>query len=58
MLSRLLLLKNKTCCGNGCLMCPYEPKHSQNSSIVRLEVIKVCNSEELKVINDLLSIPK
>ncbi len=52
MLSRLLLLKNKMCCGHGCFMCPYQPKHSQNSSIIRSEVIKVCNDEELQVINE------
>ena len=51
MLSRLFLLKNKKCCGEGCLMCPYEPKHFQNSVIIRKEVIKVCSKEELGAIN-------
>ena len=36
----------------GCLMCPYEPKHFQNSGIIRKEVIKDCSEEELFVINN------
>ena len=52
MLSRLFLLKNKKCCGEGCLMCPYEPKHFENSSIIRKEVLSICSKEELKVISD------
>ena len=52
MLSRLFLLKNKKCCGKGCFMCPYEPKHFQNSGIIRTEVIKDCSKEELFVINN------
>ena len=52
MLSRLFLLKNKKCCGEGCLMCPYEPKHSQNSKMIRKEVIKVCTEEELRAIKN------
>ena len=39
MLSRLFLLKNKICCGNGCLMCPYEKMHSGKSKKIRAEVI-------------------
>ena len=52
MLSRLLLLKNKKCCGEGCLMCPYEPKHFQNSEIIRTEVMADCTKEELFIINN------
>ena len=51
MLSRLILLKNKKCCGEGCLMCPYEPKHFKNSEIIRKEVINICSEEELDIIN-------
>ena len=51
MLSRLILLKNKKCCGQGCLMCPYNPKHFQDSKTIRKEVIEVCSKEELDVIN-------
>ena len=52
MLSRLILLKNKRCCGEGCLMCPYEPKHFKDSVIIRQEVIDICTKEELEVINE------
>ena len=53
MLARSILLKNKKCCGNGCLMCPYEPKHARNSNIVRKEIIQICSNEELKIIDDM-----
>ena len=52
MLSRLMLLKNKKCCGEGCLMCPYNPKHLKDSSIVREEVMEVSTAEELDIINN------
>ena len=52
MLSRLILLKNKKCCGEGCLKCPYEPKYFQGSEIIRKEVILVCNNEELDIISN------
>ena len=52
MLSRLILLKNKRCWGEGCLMCPYEPKHFKDSVIIRKEVIEICTKEELEVINE------
>ena len=51
MLSRLTLSKNKKCCGRGCLMCPYKPKHFKDSNIIRQEVITLCNKEELDIIN-------
>jgi len=31
MLSKQFLIKRKRCCGNGCLMCPYIPKHTKGS---------------------------
>ena len=31
MLSKEFLLKQKQCCGRGCLMCPYIPKHTKGS---------------------------
>tara|TARA_Y100000768_G_scaffold115930_1_gene85576 strand:- start:344 stop:502 length:159 start_codon:yes stop_codon:yes gene_type:complete len=52
MLSRLILLKNKKCCGEGCLMCPYEPKHFKDSVAIRKEVIQICTKEELEVISN------
>ena len=46
-----MLLKNNQCCGEGCLMCPYEPKHVHSSNIIRKEVIEICTKEELEIIN-------
>ena len=31
MLSKEYLIKQKQCCGRGCLMCPYIPKHTKGS---------------------------
>ena len=39
MLARIFLLKRGKCCGNGCLMCPYEKKHSRGSHKIRKEVL-------------------
>ncbi|MAQ44075.1 MAG: hypothetical protein CMG25_06285 [Candidatus Marinimicrobia bacterium] len=50
MLSRLFLIKNKKCCGNGCLMCPYEPKHLKGSTEIRQEVLKLLSEEELNIV--------
>jgi len=50
MLSRLFLIKNKKCCGSGCLMCPYEPKHLKDSINLRGEVIELFSKEELNII--------
>ena len=52
MLARSILLKNKKCCGNGCMMCPYEPKHINGSTNVRKEIVLVCSSEDLDIIKD------
>ena len=32
MLSREFLLERGYCCGHGCLMCPYEPKHTKGNT--------------------------
>ena len=32
MLSREFLVQRGYCCGNGCLMCPYEPKHTKGNT--------------------------
>lgn len=53
MLSRLILLKNSRCCGEGCLMCPYDPKHVKNSNIIKKEIVEICTEEELDIINKL-----
>ena len=31
-------------------MCPYEPKHLENSIMIRKDVIENCTKEELQVI--------
>ena len=33
MLSREFLLDRGYCCGHGCLMCPYEPKHIKGNTM-------------------------
>ena len=40
MLSRVFLIKQGHCCGNKCLMCPYENMHSGKSTKIRNEVIE------------------
>ena len=32
MLSREFLIERGYCCGHGCLMCPYEPKHTEGNT--------------------------
>ena len=32
MLSREFLVQRGYCCGHGCLMCPYEPKHTKGNT--------------------------
>ena len=39
MLSRVLLIKQGKCCGNECIMCPYEEKHVKESKVIRKEVL-------------------
>ncbi len=34
MLSRIFLIKQRACCGNDCLMCPYYEKHKKGSKII------------------------
>ena len=47
MLSREFLIKQKICCGEGCLMCPYIPKHTKGSTTVKEEpgIDFPCNPE-------------
>jgi len=35
MLSREYLIKQSKCCGEGCLMCPYEPENKKGSTEIR-----------------------
>ena len=36
MLSRDFLVSRGYCCGHGCLMCPYEPKHIKDNTILKV----------------------
>ena len=44
MLSREYLLQRGYCCGHGCLMCPYEPKHKKDNTNLREEFMSKANS--------------
>tara|TARA_B100000579_G_scaffold428443_1_gene438594 strand:+ start:295 stop:492 length:198 start_codon:yes stop_codon:yes gene_type:complete len=39
MLSKVFLIKRGKCCGNRCLLCPYENRHSGESNNLRIDVI-------------------
>ena len=40
MLSKEFLLNQGECCGNGCLMCPYHPKHTEgNTKVMRVGIV-------------------
>ena len=51
MLSKVFLIKQGKCCGNGCLMCPYDNKHSGASSTIRSEVLNSLEPWELEELN-------
>ena len=51
MLSRVFLIKQGKCCGNGCLMCPYNDKHSGTSNTIRDEVLDSLEPWELEELN-------
>ena len=36
MLSKEFLKNRGYCCGHGCLMCPYEPKHTKDNTILKV----------------------
>ena len=36
MLSKDFLTERGYCCGHGCLMCPYEPKHIKDNTILKI----------------------
>ena len=38
MLSKEFLTERGYCCGHGCLMCPYEPKHTEGNTTLRKQV--------------------
>lgn len=47
MLSKEFLLNQGECCGNGCFMCPYEPKHTKGSMSVSYD--RLGSKTEVKV---------
>ena len=51
MLSRVFLIKQGKCCGNCCLMCPYNDKHSGTSNTIRDEVLDSLEPWELEELN-------
>ena len=46
-LSKEFLLSRGLCCGNGCLNCPYSPKHTKDST----EVIKIDDEQKSLPVN-------
>ena len=50
MLSREYLINRGTCCGLGCLMCPYEPKHIKGVTKVMRKLIN-CFKEPLGTVS-------
>jgi len=45
MLSRQFLVDRGYCCGHGCLMCPYIPKHIKGNTFMRKNILIVCALE-------------
>ena len=41
MLSREFLIERGYCCGHGCLMCPYIPKHIKGNTVMRKNILIV-----------------
>ena len=50
MLSRVFLIKQGKCCGNKCLMCPYEEKHCGLSSTISQKTLENLEPWEKKEI--------
>ena len=38
MLSKEFLIERGYCCGLGCLMCPYEPKHTKDNTVLAEDI--------------------
>ena len=45
MLSQEFLIKRGYCCGHGCLMCPYIPKHIKGNTVMSKNILIVCALE-------------
>tara|TARA_Y100000816_G_scaffold133998_1_gene94662 strand:+ start:350 stop:532 length:183 start_codon:yes stop_codon:yes gene_type:complete len=52
MLSKVFLIKQGKCCGNGCLMCPYTNKHSGKCTDIRKDVLASLEEWEKKELKD------
>ena len=49
MLSREFLTQRGYCCGHGCLMCPYDPKHTKGNTKLHAKNKKNIRKENKKV---------
>ena len=54
MLSRLFLLKQGKCCGQGCIMFPYTDRHSGRSTKIRKDVLNKLETWEKNEIKQFL----
>ena len=51
MLSRQFLIQRGYCCGHGCLMCPYEPKHTKGNTNLMSDSYGAAKELEKKIGN-------
>ena len=58
MLSRVFLIQQGKCCGNGCLMCPYTNRHSGQSNTIKKEVLNSLESWERQALINIKLEPK
>ncbi len=50
MLSRQFLIQRGYCCGHGCLMCPYEPKHTKGNTNLMSDSYGAAKELEKKIL--------
>tara|TARA_Y100001954_G_scaffold121830_1_gene130935 strand:+ start:393 stop:575 length:183 start_codon:yes stop_codon:yes gene_type:complete len=55
MLSKVFLIKQGKCCGNGCLLCPYIDKHSGGCTEIRKDVLDSLEKWEQKELKEFKS---
>ena len=48
MLSRSFLIQRGYCCGHGCLMCPYIPKHTKGNTNMEQSKILIVSALEVE----------
>ena len=53
MLSRSFLIQRGYCCGHGCLMCPYIPKHTKGNTNMKQSKILIVSALEVETQNQL-----